>query len=488
MDHLYRELLTPFHPLAAEKKTNYSFLTERHIQALWFEQKYFKKLQTSDHQPIHVISPGIWNLEAGPDFRKAHLKIGNQEYFGDVEIHLSDDLWKQHGHHRDSRYDNVVLHISLWHSLSSIKITTSKGTSIYQGHLEDSLTLPINKVAQVIDLEIYPYKKFVGNGQCADTLFKKLSDRDAGQFFERAAEWRLQQKNNFFLSRLEDLSLATAAGIAIALGYKNNSEQFFSLFLEMQKETFTSEKHLLAWLLERCGFFTEYFQEKWGKSSYYKELESFCTPFTTNLPFIHLHLHQIRPLNHPVRRLALLSKLHFDPALPLLKSNIYNAWDMQWQLCHAHKKWKPLLDIFKSLLLHYDDPYWNTHFLFEEHARSTPLTLMGDELRKEIVVNLFLPLLYNKLLESPNPYEIEAFQQLYRSFSASKASKRKYLVHRFFGDMPKGEILNSAYTEQGAYQLHYDFCSHFEASCEGCPFVNRYKNLTTPRLLHPESN
>src|ERR1700761_5455772 len=70
----------------AENVVPYPFLRERHLQAMWLEQKYFKNLTTTEGEAIIVLSPGIWNSEGGPDFLKAHLKIGHREIRGDVEL------------------------------------------------------------------------------------------------------------------------------------------------------------------------------------------------------------------------------------------------------------------------------------------------------------------------------------------------------------------------------------------------------------------
>src|ERR1700733_3251385 len=77
----------------AETQYPYLHITERHLQVMWLEQKYFRGLATPEGFPIEVISPGIWNSEAGPDFLKAHLRIGPDEVKGDVELHLSDEGW-----------------------------------------------------------------------------------------------------------------------------------------------------------------------------------------------------------------------------------------------------------------------------------------------------------------------------------------------------------------------------------------------------------
>ena len=83
MTHSYANtygLLVQAQPqLVAETKYPYETMTERHVQVMWYEQKYLKRMFTSEGEPIDVLSPGIWNGEAGPDFLKAHLVIGGEE-------------------------------------------------------------------------------------------------------------------------------------------------------------------------------------------------------------------------------------------------------------------------------------------------------------------------------------------------------------------------------------------------------------------------
>jgi hypothetical protein len=59
--------------------------------------------------------PGRWNLQAGPDFQQAVITIANGERCrGDIEIHRHASGWTAHQHHRDVRYNGVILHVCLW--------------------------------------------------------------------------------------------------------------------------------------------------------------------------------------------------------------------------------------------------------------------------------------------------------------------------------------------------------------------------------------
>ena len=76
-------------------------------QRLWsgFEQT------TTDGLSVELISTGQYNRNAGPDFSNAHVRIGQQDWIGNIEIHIHASDWYKHKHHTDGAYDNTILHI-----------------------------------------------------------------------------------------------------------------------------------------------------------------------------------------------------------------------------------------------------------------------------------------------------------------------------------------------------------------------------------------
>lgn len=476
----YAALVTPYFPLfiqadeTAEKRNPYHILTERHIQAMWLEQKYFKFLKTHQNEPIHVLSPGIWNSEAGPDFLKAHIKIGEKELRGDIEIHLSQEGWYQHGHHKDPNYDNVILHVCYWETQKILLAKTSSGKEISAAYLQPHLTIPETRIVKLIDLDLYPYKVFVGTGTCSSMLFHSLEKDKTADLFHSAAIWRLNKKVERLHYKINPSQNILQAGIAMALGYKHNAEAFYDIFNDIQTQGIKEEKEILVRALGLSGFFNSYFREKWNQSNYYLEL---CETFNLlNYPTstIPLKLDKIRPANHPVRRLALLAKIMSDPNIYEIESRLSDLWDSHWQLKEKNS-WKYLKESFFALFPHYEDAYWTHHYTFETNNQKRPIALMGDDLRKEILVNVCFPLLYLKIESRNSENEKLAFANFYNSIPASKTKKSVYLNHRFFGH--KAQKINTTEMQQGAYQIHRDFCIHFEASCQGCPFVDRYKQL-----------
>lgn len=475
MQPTYESLLHSDSNKVAEEEELYQFITERHVQVMWLEQKYFRPLMTSDGEPIKVISPGVWNAEAGPDFRKAHLKIGEKQFRGDVEIHLRDDGWVQHKHHTDPLYNQVVLHLSFWKPTHIKAIINQQGSPIIRSYFEDALTIPEKRITQLIDLDLYPYKKFCGSGRCADEIFNKVPEKSIEQLFYDASVWRLEKKRRHLYSRVEDPRLYLSAGIAMALGYKDNAEAFLDLYQHLLPHRHSSEQFLMGISMHRCGFFSEHFVEKWKGSEYYQELKEIEFSDEYIKSPTKLRLHMIRPINHPIRRIAYLVKMIKDPSVPQLYQRMEGHWHATWPLLSHHKDFKEHLEELCEMIPLYHDEYWNFHYTFEEKAQKQELPLIGPSLKTEILINTYFPLLHASIESRRIDQEVKAFHNLYSTVKSQPTRKSKYLQHRFFGETSKRSLIKGADTIQGAYQLHHDFCIHYEASCEGCPFIGRFR-------------
>ncbi|MEI8366740.1 MAG: DUF2851 family protein [Parachlamydiaceae bacterium] len=481
---------------AEESKTVYHVLTERHLQAMWLEQKYFKPLFSTNNDPIEVLSPGIWNSEAGPDFLKAHIKIGNLDLRGDIELHLSQEGWYHHHHHEDPRYDGVILHVCYWDPVKERPIVTSKEKRIPSTFINSRLTIPESRLLKLIDLDLYPYKIFTGSGRCARLFFNKTSQNDTLNLLRSAALWRLEEKWHRLQTQVDAVEDCLLGGICVALGYKNNAEAFLTLFravsdaeviplpaLRARKEI-TSESEFFVLALRFCGFFEPFFEKKWGESPFYRWLKEEDSALQRDGiqdgTRVQLRLDHIRPANHPVRRLAFLAKLLSDPKRHSLNDRLWECWRSNWRGTHRHQ-WKLMKELLIQELPTYSDPYWESHYIFETKelslARGSKLSLVGADLYREILLNVVLPFLYANIQAHGSDDERQAFENFYAYLPSSKTKKATYLGHRFFGETPKKLALLHADTQQGAYQIHRDFCVHHEASCQGCQFVELNNKL-----------
>ena len=86
-------------------------MNEAFLQYIWQHSLLEGQLRTTDGEEVEVVRCGTLNLDAGPDFRDAHVVIGGLEWVGNIELHVRSTDWNRHGHSSDRQYDNVVLHV-----------------------------------------------------------------------------------------------------------------------------------------------------------------------------------------------------------------------------------------------------------------------------------------------------------------------------------------------------------------------------------------
>ena len=103
---------------------------EQLLHYVW-KHKIFplKELKTTTGQQVEVIDTGLANTDAGPDFFNAKLKLDGVLWIGNIEIHERSSDWFKHGHHADTGYNSVILHIA---SEIDMEISRSNGERIPQ--------------------------------------------------------------------------------------------------------------------------------------------------------------------------------------------------------------------------------------------------------------------------------------------------------------------------------------------------------------------
>ena len=203
-------------------------VTERHVQAIWYDGALRPtSLHTTQGAPVEVLDPGEWNLEAGPDFRHASLKVAGRLTNGDVEVHLRPADWRVHGHAHDSAYAGVVAHVTWFGDTSAGMARAKLPPGCVSICLGDAVRARLGFSPLEIDLAAYPYARppttlrpctarFADNWNAAEALLRAAGRRrlafKARQMAERFRE----------TGRVQALYEALFA----ALGYKHNTFPF----------------------------------------------------------------------------------------------------------------------------------------------------------------------------------------------------------------------------------------------------------------------
>ena len=191
------------------------------VAQVWNGQRFQQPVETTDGRVIKVVYPGVWTHGFGPDFRGAMLDIDGRLATGDVEVELDVRGWYQHGHDRNSDFDNVILQI-VASDRDEPLVRRSDGAAIPRVVLPDYLDQSLAFFANRSDIR--PLGA-IGFDHCAPGVAR--DDPDAiREIWQRAGDQRMQEKVSAISG---DLSVEPPAQVLYervmdALGYSRNRE------------------------------------------------------------------------------------------------------------------------------------------------------------------------------------------------------------------------------------------------------------------------
>lgn len=191
-------------------------ITESLLTRVWQSQILRdRELITAGGESLRVIYPGRTNSESGPDFHHAIIAAKEGVLKGDVELHVRSSGWQAHGHHRDPRYNGVILHVVMWYD--------KEGSTV----LQDGKTVPILPLHPYLDGLEWCYPVAVPDDPCHD-LVARQGDDVAGELLDRAGEERFWAKVGRFRVEfaINEGEQVLYEGLMGALGYSRNKESF----------------------------------------------------------------------------------------------------------------------------------------------------------------------------------------------------------------------------------------------------------------------
>jgi len=200
---------------------------EKIIQKIWHEQNFDSAdLATECGAGLEISYSGIWNqTEEGPDFKNANILLNGRKINGDIEIHFQAHDWFNHGHHQDSNYEKVILHVTLF-PLGSQKnqSKTKKGKVIPQLVLLPRLPHSLEELLekQVIE-SLAGYDSILPLGFQSPVILNEMREKN-----HLLAQQRWKQKKKFArkrLSTVRDPKQALNECFLEVLGYKRNRPQ-----------------------------------------------------------------------------------------------------------------------------------------------------------------------------------------------------------------------------------------------------------------------
>jgi hypothetical protein len=453
---------------------------ERHLQCVWFDPAYRPmELKTGDGELVTVDQPGRWNLEAGPDFLDARLRIGTPGRClnGDVELHIHPEDWTRHNHGTDPRYRRVVAHVTYYERRVDPAL-------LPPGTVQIALREPLRKCPsfsfETLDLTAYPYALRTVRAPCADRLAGWPADR-VTRFLETAGLERLSQKTARMRHAIElqGPDQALYEETLSALGYKANRRPFRLLAQRVSRRTLAEEAEgdpdrAYALLCGVAGLLPSEIRSEWDEETrrYVRRIWDHWWKFQARyggsvLPREAWNLSGLRPANHPLRRLAVA-------ALMFGRSN-----RMEDELVNVFRK--PLGNWAESLAADWarmaPESYWSMRFGFGGQRTAASVALLGSDRQAAWIVNVLVP------WAMAGGRWIPAEDSELRDLPMEEANTlMKQAAMNLLGADHNPAIYRSSLCRQGLIQIFNDFCLNQAADCGGCAMRRELEKLAQSAL------
>lgn len=447
--------------------------TERHLQAVWYDSDLRPALlRTHTGEAVRVEHPGHWNLEDGPDFLGAALRIGpsHRRVTGDVEVHVQPVDWIRHGHPSDGRYANVVAHVTF---LPGALNAGQLRPGIAQIALRDSLASRPDFSFDAIDVGAYPYKTHGLDVPCRAVL-ATLDIAQIKSLLRIAGEARLHRK----AARLAALTAEYGPAQALyeewmsALGYRVNRRAFRCLaraapLTVLREESGADPVKAYAFLVGIAGLLPHSLPDEWDApahrffrlawDAWWKRREHWRERI---LPPGTWCLKGLRPVNHPLRRL-MAAAVTFTAADSPEESMVAPSPG-------AEKVWirRRLAGIMA------DDPtgFWRHHAHCAARSTAGDIRLVGRGRAAAILTNVIVPWMTalgrlggeHRVLLDLLPREDES-------------GLLRRAAHQFLPEGWPGVAASGVLECQGLIQLFNDFCLPDRSGCRKCRLPVRLK-------------
>lgn len=371
--------------------------TEDFLHYVWKFRLFDKTdLKTVEGESIEILSAGMQNTDAGPDFHNARIKIGDTTWAGNVEVHVPSSDWRKHNHTHDAAYNNIILHV------------------VYRD--DEPVTLPNGRRLPTLELEhrISPdlYNRFhslvYGNQTiipCEGSI-GHVDNMTVRTWLTRVLVERLEKRSEAVIQTLNknrgDWEETFYQFLAANFGFKTNALPFELLAKSLPQNILAKHKNnalqIEALIFGQAGFLDGEFADDYPKKL--KEEYNFLRK-KYNLTPIGNHLWKflrMRPQNFPTIRLAQFAAL-------IVRSNHLFSKILDI------REVKELRNLFTDINV---NPYWDEHYRFDAESKPSSKNLgassvdilllntlalflfaYGSHLKLEYFINRSLKLLEN---------------------------------------------------------------------------------------------
>lgn len=356
-------------------------MNERLLQFIW-QFRYFNQssLCTTDGKSLQIITPGILNHDAGPDFAEARIKIDDTLWVGNIELHVHASHWHQHKHSTNKNYHNIILHV-VW----------LNDAVVLDNNQQPVATLELQPLVANSMLQRFEHLMHNTNTIPCSFALPVLSEMGWLSWKERLMAERLQQKSTLVLQWLEHCNNNWEEVFWISLcrsfGMKVNADVFEQVAKTITVNLLAKHKNqihqLEALLLGQAGLLNNNFEDDYAlllqKEYGFLSKKYGLQPLHKPPAFL-----LMRPSNFPSVRLAQLAML------------VHTSNHLFSKVLEAEK----VDQLFQWFDIKAND-FWNYHFTLTDAVVYSSKTI-GNTFIRHIIINSIVPVLFAHALNKHN--------------------------------------------------------------------------------------
>ena len=406
-------------------------MQEDFLHYLWKHKKILaNSLKTTKGELVSIINVGEHNHNTGPDFFNAQLKIGEQLWAGNLEIHIKSSDWYLHNHETDVNYDNVILHVVWEHD-----------TEIFR---KDNTKIPTLELKHYVPQDaLNGYQKLFNNNRKwinCENDFASTPEFIMTNWLERLYFERLERKANDITALLHENTNNWESVLFKMLfknfGLKVNGDAFasiansfdFSIIRKQQSNLLSLE----ALLFGQAGLLEDDCQEAYFLELA-KEYQFLKQKFTlTNTNVTPLQFFRLRPPNFPTIRMSQLANMYY------LHQNLFS------KIIAANT-----LNEFYTFFTVETSTFWETHYTFNKASKASKkkVTKAFVDL---LLINTIIPIKFSYAKQLGKTIDEEIIRMLQQI-----TSEKNSIVDKFNG---LKKVSHSALESQALLQLKNEYC------------------------------
>jgi len=420
---------------------------EKDVSRIWQDGR-LRWLRDDAGNDVEVVYGGRPAVKPGCDFQDAVLRINGVKCCGDVEIHVTSDLWKKHGHHRNPAYNNVILHVVMWEK---------GGLPVFMHSGKNVPTVILNADAMQI------------GGLPAGGCPHAKPENGLREILTACGLERLYGKSREFAGLMcsEPPQQALYRGICRALGYASNKLQMEKLAVMLpifrwQRSAAGSGAAKRALVIGTAGLLPS---QRGGPCSGMRDDEAlilekeWCGIRDDVRPMQKQEwcFAGVRPANSPLRRVA---------ALYGLIEKLGTGWLEYFQgLIEVTDMRRAEVTIEKNLVIN-DIDYWSHHYDFGMKL-ARPMSVLGNGRAREITINVILPFYLTYAVSMEDHAIINKIIDIYTGYPVLPENE----ITRFMKLqlMPEERDCSNGCRQQGLIYIFQTCCR--TRDCEKCPVV-----------------